>query len=107
MGRESIWEDGLYNYNSSRISCVIGSPDEHWLTKSSRLEQESTIDTAFWAEHCGSAPDEWTFCTNLGSQCGPVLTQRYATFITTSDIDTRANAGVTILRIPTTYAAWV
>ncbi|ETS87481.1 hypothetical protein PFICI_01309 [Pestalotiopsis fici W106-1] len=46
-------------------------------------------------------------CAHLGSQCGPVLERRYATFITTSDIDELACAGLTILRIPTTYAAWV
>ena len=71
------------------------------------LEQESTIDTAFWAEYGGNATDEWGLCVHLGSQCGPVLERRYATFITPSDIDILAAAGVTILRIPTTYAAWV
>lgn len=71
------------------------------------LEQESTIDSAFWAKYGGSATDEWTLCAQLGTQCASILTQRYASFITTSDIDTLAAAGVTILRIPTTYAAWV
>lgn len=71
------------------------------------LEQESTIDSAFWAEYGGNASDEWTLCAQLGKQCASVLTQRYATFITPSDIDTLAAAGVTILRIPTTYAAWI
>lgn len=71
------------------------------------LEQESTIDSAFWAQYAGSATDEWGLCVNLGSQCGPVLERRYATFITTTDIDILASSGVTILRIPTTYAAWV
>ncbi|KAN0104815.1 glycoside hydrolase family 5 protein [Hyaloscypha variabilis] len=71
------------------------------------LEQESTIDTAFWAEYGGNATDEWGLCVHLGSQCGSVLERRYATFITPSDIDILAAAGVTILRIPTTYAAWV
>ncbi|KAK3638701.1 hypothetical protein LTR56_006708 [Elasticomyces elasticus] len=71
------------------------------------LVQESTIDTAWWTANCGTAPDEWTCCANLGAQCGPVLTRRYATWITTSDIDTLAANNVTILRIPTTYAAWV
>jgi aryl-phospho-beta-D-glucosidase BglC (GH1 family) len=36
-----------------------------------------------------------------------VLERRYATWITTADIDRLAAAGVRILRIPTTYAAWV
>ncbi|KAK5714927.1 hypothetical protein LTR15_010343 [Elasticomyces elasticus] len=71
------------------------------------LVQESTIDTAWWTVNCGTAPDEWTCCARLGAQCGPVLTRRYATWITTSDIDTLAANNVTILRIPTTYAAWV
>ncbi|KAL3252978.1 hypothetical protein ABHI18_008093 [Aspergillus niger] len=55
----------------------------------------------------GGADDEWGLCLNQGSQCGPILERRYATYITTSDIDTLANAGVNTLRIPTTYAAWV
>ncbi|KAJ5811433.1 hypothetical protein N7474_007734 [Penicillium riverlandense] len=71
------------------------------------LEQESTIDTAWWANYSGGAADEWGLCANLGSQCGPVLERRYATWITTADIDTLATAGINTLRIPTTYAAWV
>jgi len=71
------------------------------------LEQEQAQDTYFWNMHAPNAPDEWTFCQTLGSQCGPVLEQRYATYITTADIDKVAAAGVNILRIPTTYAAWV
>ncbi|KAL4890518.1 glycoside hydrolase superfamily [Aspergillus ambiguus] len=71
------------------------------------LHQESTIDTTWWAQYSGGAPDEWGMCANLGSQCGPVLERRYATWITPSDIDKLAAAGVNVLRIPTTYAAWV
>ncbi|KAI3003506.1 CAZyme family GH5 [Aspergillus niger] len=71
------------------------------------LEQESTIDTTWWAQYSKGADDEWGLCVNQGSQCGPILERRYATYITTSDIDTLANAGVNTLRIPTTYAAWV
>lgn len=71
------------------------------------LVQESTIDTAFWNQYSGGAPDEWGLCVNLGSQCGPVLEKRYASWITTSDIDKLAAANMTLLRIPTTYAAWV
>lgn len=67
----------------------------------------STIDTAFWNTYSGGAPDEWGLCVHLGSQCGPVLEHRYATWITPTDIDKLASAGVTILRIPTHYAAWV
>lgn len=71
------------------------------------LEQESTIDTTWWAQYSGGAVDEWGLCAHLGSQCGPVLERRYATWITTADIDTLAAAGINTLRIPTTYAAWV
>jgi aryl-phospho-beta-D-glucosidase BglC (GH1 family) len=71
------------------------------------LVQESTIDTTWWATYSGGAPDEWGLCAHLGSQCGSTLERRYATWITTSDIDTLASAGVNVLRIPTTYAAWI
>ncbi|KAJ5297896.1 hypothetical protein PENANT_c012G04747 [Penicillium antarcticum] len=71
------------------------------------LIQESTIDTTWWKTNAGNASDEWTMCENLGSKCGPILEQRYKTWIKTTDIDTLASAGVTILRIPTTYAAWI
>lgn len=71
------------------------------------LQQEANIDPAFWSQYAANATDEWNFCANLGRQCGPVLERRYATFITPGDIDKLAAAGVTILRIPTTYAAWV
>lgn len=71
------------------------------------LVQESTIDTTWWGTYSGGAPDEWGLCDHLGSQCGPVLERRYATWITTADIDTFAAAGVNVLRIPTSYAAWI
>ncbi|TKX24417.1 cellulase-like protein 2 [Elsinoe australis] len=71
------------------------------------LVQESTIDTSFWAQYSGGAPDEWGLCVNLGNQCGPVLTKRYASWITTADIDILAASGINTLRIPTTYSAWV
>jgi hypothetical protein len=74
------------------------------------LIQESTIDTKWWSTNAGNASDEWTMCANLknaGSSCGPILEKRYSTWIKTSDIDVLAKAGVTILRIPTTYAAWI
>ncbi|KAF7674870.1 glycoside hydrolase [Alternaria burnsii] len=45
--------------------------------------------------------------TQIGSKCGPVLERHYAPFITPTDIDKLATAGVNILRIPTTYAAWI
>ncbi|KAH8685380.1 putative cellulase [Tricladium varicosporioides] len=73
------------------------------------LWQEAVIDPVFWAQSAGSsgATDEWSLCAYLGSQCGPVLERRYATYITPSDIDVYAAAGVRILRIPTSYAAWI
>ncbi|KAL4999583.1 glycoside hydrolase superfamily [Aspergillus recurvatus] len=71
------------------------------------LVQEASVDTAFWNTYAPDAPDEWTLCTALGSRCASVLEHRYATFITTSTIDTLASAGVNLLRIPTTYAAWI
>ncbi|KAK5723115.1 hypothetical protein LTR17_013985 [Elasticomyces elasticus] len=69
--------------------------------------QEQAIDTVWWATNCGTVLDEWTCCANLGAQCGPVFNKRYATWIGKSDIDILAANNVTILRIPTTYAAWV
>ncbi|KAH7348892.1 putative cellulase [Rhexocercosporidium sp. MPI-PUGE-AT-0058] len=71
------------------------------------LAQEAVIDPIWWAKYSGGANDEWGMCANLGARCGPVLERRYATYITKSDIDKYAAAGITILRIPTTYAAWV
>lgn len=72
------------------------------------LVQEAFIDPQWWAAHGGNATtDEWTFCKNLGAQCGPVLEEHYATFITTDFIDKLATVGTSILRIPTTYAAWI
>jgi len=71
------------------------------------LEQEQGLDEYWWDQYAPSAPDEWTFCQQLGSQCGPVLEKRYSTFVTFADIDRLAAVGVNILRIPTTYAAWV
>ncbi|KAE8148115.1 glycoside hydrolase superfamily [Aspergillus avenaceus] len=71
------------------------------------LCQENTIDTSWWAQNSKGAEDEWGFCVNQGSQCGPILEKRYATYITPTDIDKLASAGINTLRIPTTYAAWV
>ncbi|KAH6847212.1 glycoside hydrolase superfamily [Chaetomium sp. MPI-CAGE-AT-0009] len=71
------------------------------------LHQEAVIDPVFWAQHGGTALDEWDLCVNLGPRCGPVLEQRYATYIRPSDIDKLAAAGINVLRIPTGYNAWV
>ncbi|KAJ5125254.1 hypothetical protein N7448_004582 [Penicillium atrosanguineum] len=71
------------------------------------LEQEEVFDQYWWDQYAPNATDEWTFCETLGDQCGPVLEQRYASYITTDDIDKVAAVGVNTLRIPTTYAAWI
>jgi aryl-phospho-beta-D-glucosidase BglC (GH1 family) len=71
------------------------------------LHQEAVIDPVFWSQYGGNTTDEWDMCVRLGSRCGPVLEQRYGTYITTSDIDKLAAAGVNLLRIPTGYNAWV
>lgn len=71
------------------------------------LEQEKVFDQYWWDQYAPEAVDEWTFCESLGSECGPVLESRYATFVTTADIDKLAAVGVNTLRIPTTYAAWI
>jgi len=72
------------------------------------LEKERTHDPIWWSAVGGdSAPDEWTLCETLGSKCGPILEERYASFLNTTTIDQLASVGVNTLRIPTTYAAWV
>ncbi|KAK1468387.1 hypothetical protein CMEL01_00154 [Colletotrichum melonis] len=71
------------------------------------LVQEAVLDAGFWSQYGGNTTDEWGFCVRLGSQCGPVLERRYATYFQPADIDKLAKAGVTILRIPTHYAAWI
>lgn len=57
------------------------------------LEQEEVFDQYWWDQYAPDAVDEWTFCETLGSQCGPVLEERYATFVTTDDIDKLAAVG--------------
>lgn len=72
------------------------------------LVQEAFIDPYWWGIHGGnSTMDEWTWCKNLGDQCGPVLEEHYATFINETFIDELASVGSSIIRIPTTYAAWI
>lgn len=72
------------------------------------LEKERTHDPIWWEQiGGGDAPDEWTLCQNLGSKCGPIFEERYASFLNTSTIDQLASVGVNTLRIPTTYAAWI
>jgi glucan 1,3-beta-glucosidase len=71
------------------------------------LEQEKDYDIGFWNSGAPDAPDEWTWCQVLGARCGPLLEQRYATWVTIADIDKLAATGINTLRIPTTYAAWI
>ncbi|KAH8201598.1 hypothetical protein TruAng_004204 [Truncatella angustata] len=71
------------------------------------LVQERSLDTPFWNRYGGDASDEWGLCIKLGASCGPVLEQRYTTFINTSTIDELARINVNVLRIPTHYAAWI
>ena len=83
------------NYNASGAN--LGG----WLAK------EKTHDPIWWAEHAPDADDEWTLCKMLGDRCGPVLEDRYKSFLNKTTIDQLGAVGVNTLRIPTTYAAWV
>jgi hypothetical protein len=58
------------------------------------LEQEKVFDQYWWDQYAPNATDEWTFCEALGDQCGPVLEQRYASYISTDDIDKVAAVGM-------------
>lgn len=71
------------------------------------LAQEANIDPYWWDQYCRGTVDEWNCCVQLGDQCDQVFEKRYATYITTKDIDKIASGGVNLIRIPTTYAAWV
>ncbi|KZM27292.1 uncharacterized protein EKO05_0005570 [Ascochyta rabiei] len=71
------------------------------------LAQEASIDPYWWDQHCRGTVDEWNCCIKLGDQCHSVFEKRYATYITAKDIDKLASGGVNLIRIPTTYAAWV
>ncbi|KAK8074822.1 glycoside hydrolase [Apiospora hydei] len=74
------------------------------------LAKEKTHDPIWWKSLGGAAaetPDEWTLCTVLGDQCSAVFEARYASFLNTSTIDQLASVGVNVLRVPTTYAAWI
>lgn len=71
------------------------------------LAQEAPIDPYWWDQYCRGTVDEWTCCVQLGDKCDSVFEKRYATYITTKDIDKLASGGVNLIRIPTTYAAWV
>lgn len=71
------------------------------------LCQEKTIDPYWWSRYCSGTEDEWNCCAKLGDQCASVFEHRYATYITRHDIDKLASGGVDLIRIPTTYAAWI
>ncbi|PSK35074.1 hypothetical protein B9Z65_1657 [Elsinoe australis] len=71
------------------------------------LEKELTHDPIWWAQYSNDTIDEWSLCAQLGDRCGPVLEERYGSFLNTTTIDLMASVGVNTLRIPTTYAAWV
>jgi Tfp pilus assembly protein PilV len=58
------------------------------------LEQEKNLSPTLFSA-VPDATDEWTLCEALGSECGPILEDRYATFITTADIDKLAIVGKT------------
>lgn len=57
------------------------------------LEIEQSNNQYFWNLHAPNASDEWTWCETLGSECGTVLEDHYATAVTTKDIDTLASVG--------------
>lgn len=71
------------------------------------LAQEMSIDPYWWDDNCRGTVDEWNCCVQLGDKCDSVFEKRYATYITTKDIDKLASGGINLIRIPTTYAAWV
>ncbi|KAH9905490.1 glycoside hydrolase superfamily [Xylariomycetidae sp. FL2044] len=74
------------------------------------LEKEKSHDPVWWdglGDAAAATSDEWDLCAALGDQCGPILEDRYASYINTSTIDQLGSVGVNTLRIPTTYAAWV
>lgn len=101
LSMSSLVASAAAGYVNWTTFSVIGSNLGGWLF------QEEAIDTAWWSKNSGGAQNEWTLCANLGANCGPVLEQRYTTYITTDDIDKLAAGGVKLLRVPTTYAAWV
>ncbi|RAH51974.1 hypothetical protein BO85DRAFT_384914 [Aspergillus piperis CBS 112811] len=80
---QAVFALAAAEYLNCTTNCANGVNLGGW------LEQECTIDTT------------WVRSAVL------ILERRYATYITTSDIDNLANAGLNILRIPTTYASWV
>jgi len=73
------------------------------------LSLEKGIQPTFFNNNGASAAvDEDSFCRVPGSfKCGTLLENRYATWITKSDIDNFASYGVNTLRIPIGYWAFM
>jgi hypothetical protein len=57
------------------------------------LELEYNLDPALFETYAPNATDEWTFCEYVGSECGPILEAKYATYITEATIDKIAAVG--------------
>lgn len=58
------------------------------------FEVETSNNPEFFEQWGPDAPDEWTLCGNLGPiKCAIAFEQRYATFVTTADIDKLAAVG--------------
>lgn len=77
------------------------------VTLSGWLVQDKSLDIDWWNKYGSDCDDEWSLTAKLGAQAGAVLEARYASYITTSYIDSLAAAGINLLRIPTHYAAWI
>ncbi|KAH9908438.1 glycoside hydrolase superfamily [Xylariomycetidae sp. FL2044] len=77
------------------------------------LAKEKTHDPVLWeragklGDGIADTPDEWHLCEALGSHCAVVFEARYHDFLNTTTIDDLAAVGVNLLRITTTYAAWI
>ncbi|KAF7915137.1 hypothetical protein BELL_0042g00220 [Botrytis elliptica] len=120
----SVWNYGSISCPEVALSIQRYLHDISWTKKSTNyvdwttykasgvnfgawLEQEQNYDPDWWNAYAPDAIDEWGFCETLGDKCGPVLEARYASWITTADIDKLAAQNINTLRIPTTYAAWI
>ncbi|KAI5199254.1 glycoside hydrolase [Aureobasidium subglaciale] len=77
------------------------------VTLSGWLVQDKSLDIDWWNKYGSDCDDEWSLTAKLGAKAGAVLEARYASYITTSYIDSLAAAGINLLRIPTHYSAWV
>ncbi|KEQ65985.1 glycoside hydrolase family 5 protein [Aureobasidium melanogenum CBS 110374] len=105
---------GALSHNIGFTAGVNGGAFINWrnfkangVTLSGWLVQDKSLDVDWWNKYGSDCDDEWSLTAKLGAQAGAVLEARYASFITTSYIDSLAAAGINLLRIPTHYAAWV